>query len=60
MNNQDLQSLLIYARTRNIMDKPFQYVYNNWIKDISEWFEEDAADSWLATQEAHDMYELAI
>lgn len=53
MNRTDLDNILLFAEQHHITNRPFQEVYNLYCKDLEELYQEDAADSWNATMEAH-------
>lgn len=60
MNQQELYSLMQYAEANHIQNKPFQEVYQLWLKDNEEAYREEEADSWLSSMEAQDDYLEAI
>lgn len=54
MNMQDLKELLRYAEALNLMNKPFQEVYNMWQNDMRDTLDSWLADEYLASQEFYD------
>ena len=47
MDKNDLDSLLVFAKDNNLLDKPVLYVYHLWLKSLEETFNWDKAETTL-------------
>lgn len=55
MNRQDLQDLLDFAKARGLMQQSVAEVLEKFDTELKEWYEEQEADAWLSSMEAHDL-----
>ena len=51
----DLDGLLEFVKYRNLGNLPFNQVLDLWDKDIKQTLEEQEADNYLASMEAHEL-----
>lgn len=51
----DLDALLAFAREHNYGNLPFNQVLDLWDLDIKQTIEEQEADAWNASMEAHEL-----
>lgn len=52
MTQSDLDYLLDFAKANNLMSQPFQKVYNLWLKELEEAYQDYLADSYLSSPDA--------
>lgn len=52
MTHQDLKDLLAFAESHNLMKEPFTKVYELWLKDLQEYYEDSVADYWIDQHKA--------
>lgn len=55
MTGEQLEELLVFAQANNLMQMPFQEVYNLWQDDMQSFYASLAADDYLSSIEAHDL-----
>lgn len=51
----DLDGLLEFVKYHNLGNLPFNQVLNLWDRDIKQTLEEQEADNYLASMEAHEL-----
>ena len=47
MNKQDLDWLLAFAKSHNLMNEPIKKVLPLWYKEVEEYYEDMVADYWI-------------
>lgn len=47
MNRQDLQWLLVFAKSHSFMEEPIIIVLPLWLKDMKEYYDDTVADYWI-------------
>ena len=47
MNRQDLQWLLVFAKSHSLMKESIIIVLPLWIKDMKEYYDDMVADYWI-------------
>lgn len=60
MNMHDLQEILAYAESNNMMDKDFQTVLSSYKKYLADYFESLIADEEIDRQKEEDYYSNAV
>lgn len=60
MNMHDLQEILAYAESNNMMDKDFQTVLSSYKKYLADYFESLVADDTIEQQKSEEYYANAI
>lgn len=60
MNMHDLQEILQYAETNNMMDLDFQTVYKSYQDYLKDYYESLIADEEIDRQKAEDYYADAV
>lgn len=55
MSQQDLDNILTFAEENHLLHTPFIDVFNKWDNSNKEYLQQQEADNWLSTMEAHEL-----
>lgn len=55
MSAKDLNDILAFARENRLLKSPFIDVFNKWDNSNKEYLQQQEADNWLSTMEAHEL-----
>lgn len=55
MNKKDLTNILFFAKSNNLMSHPFTETLRKWDESNREMLQQQEADDWLSSIEAHEL-----